>query len=156
MKAYICLGSNLGDSRALITAAIDLIKLLPDSQLLRRSSLIETKPYGNMYQPMFWNQIVELETGIKPHELLYHLQDFELKLGRIRTVKWGPRLIDLDILLFGRKVINDRELIVPHPDFQHREFALRLLNELIPHYKHPILQKTIAELYAELKQEEPQ
>ena len=156
MKAYLCLGSNQGDSKALITAAIRLIADLPGCKLLRSSHLLETEPYGMIYQPRFWNQIVELETELEPHNLLHQTQEIELRLGRIRTIKWGPRLIDIDILLFDDKVIQDSELIVPHPDFQRRDFALKLLCELIPDYIHPIINKTIAELYAELKQEETQ
>lgn len=154
MKVYLCLGSNLGDSRQLVNQALGLIGLLPESQLLRKSSLIETQPYGNVYQPVFWNQVAELETGLKPHDLLHRLQEFEAKMGRVRTIKWGPRLIDLDILFYGKKILNDHDLVLPHPDLQHREFALRLLRELIPSFKHPILNKTIAELYKELQQKE--
>ena len=150
MKAYLCLGSNLGDSKALIASAIELIETLPQTQVLRKSSLIETEPYGLTDQPRFWNRIVELETAIAPHDLLHQLQSFESSLGRIRDVKWGPRLIDIDILLLDDLIVNDPELTLPHPDFHNRDFALKLLAELIPEYKHPIIKKTIAELYHKL------
>jgi len=152
MKAYLCLGSNQGDSESIIAKAVTMIAALPDCEISNRSSLITNKAYGFVDQPDFVNQVLEIETKLEGHDLLRKLLGIETKLGRKRDLKWGPRLIDIDILLLGDLIITDTELCIPHPDFHNREFALRLLLELEPYLLHPTIKKTVTELYQELKQ----
>jgi 2-amino-4-hydroxy-6-hydroxymethyldihydropteridine diphosphokinase len=130
--AYVGLGSNLGDRDALILRAAELIGAK------RLSSLIETEPWGRREQPMFLNAVAEIETPLAPRQLLVHLLDVERSLGRERIgPRWGPRTIDLDLLLYGDETIDERGLVVPHPRLIEREFALRPLAELVPSLKIP-------------------
>jgi 2-amino-4-hydroxy-6-hydroxymethyldihydropteridine diphosphokinase len=130
--AYVGLGSNLGDRERLIRDAAELIGAK------RLSSLLETEPWGYGNQPLFLNAAAELETGLTPRQLLDHLLDVERRLGRERVGhRWGPRTIDLDLLLYGDEVIDEPGLLVPHPRLLEREFALRPLAELIPAQKIP-------------------
>lgn len=130
--AYVGLGSNLGDREHLIKRGAELIGAT------RLSSLLETEPWGYENQPWFLNAAAEVETGLTPREFLDHLLDVERRLGRERIgPRWGPRTIDLDLLLFGDEVIEEPGLLVPHPRLLEREFALRPLAELIPMQKIP-------------------
>ncbi len=149
-RALLCLGSNLGPRDLLIYQALEEIKLLPQSSLGRLSSLLETEPYGLKEQPSFMNQVAELFTALEPTELLASLLIIENKLGRVREVKWGPRLIDIDILLMDKIIYKDDFLVLPHPDFHRRSFALQLLSELEPDLVHPVLNKTMQDLYQDL------
>jgi 2-amino-4-hydroxy-6-hydroxymethyldihydropteridine diphosphokinase len=130
--AYVGLGSNLGDSERLIREAAELIGAL------RLSSIIETEPWGYLDQPNFLNAVAEVETALTPRRLLDHLLDVERRLGRERVGhRWGPRTIDLDLLLYGEEVIDEPGLIVPHPRLLERDFALRPLAELVPAQRIP-------------------
>jgi 2-amino-4-hydroxy-6-hydroxymethyldihydropteridine diphosphokinase len=130
--AYVGLGSNLGDREALIRQAAELIGAK------RLSSLFETEPWGRSQQPMFLNAAAEIETPLAPRQLLVHLLDVERRLGRERIgPRWGPRTIDLDLLLYGDETIDEPGLVVPHPRLTEREFALRPLAELVPSLKIP-------------------
>lgn len=125
--AYVGLGSNLGDRERLIREAAQLIGAV------RLSTVIETDPWGYGDQPLFLNAVAELETPLTARQLLDHLLDVERRLGRERIgPQWGPRTIDLDLLLFGDEVIDEPGLVVPHPHLTEREFVLRPLAELIP------------------------
>lgn len=125
--AYVGLGSNLGDRERLIRDAAELIGAR------RLSSLIETEPWGYENQPPFLNAAAELDTALTPRQLLDHLLDVERRLGRERIGhRWGPRTIDLDLLLYGDEVVDEPGLVVPHPRLLEREFALRPLAELVP------------------------
>ena len=130
--AYVGLGSNLGDREALIRRAAELIGAA------RLSSLHETEPWGYVDQPLFLNAVAELETALSARQLLDFLLDVERRLGRERVGhRWGPRTIDLDLLLYGDEVVDEPDLQVPHPRLLEREFALRPLAELIPAQKIP-------------------
>jgi 2-amino-4-hydroxy-6-hydroxymethyldihydropteridine diphosphokinase len=130
--AYIGLGSNLGDRERLIREAAQLIGAG------RLSTVIETEPWGYENQPMFLNAVAELETQLTARQLLDHLLDVERRLGRERVgAQWGPRNIDLDLLLYGDETIDEPGLIVPHPRLTEREFVLRPLAELVPSLKIP-------------------
>jgi 2-amino-4-hydroxy-6-hydroxymethyldihydropteridine diphosphokinase len=130
--AYVGLGSNLGDRERLIRDAAERIGAK------RLSSLIETEPWGYANQPPFLNAVAEVETALAPRQLLDHLLDVERRLGRERIGhRWGPRTIDLDLLLFGDEVIDEPGLVVPHARLLEREFALRPLAELVPAQKIP-------------------
>lgn len=152
---YVGLGANLGDpERTLAGAAADLERLA-DVVMLRRSSLYAAAPVGPA-QPEFRNAVVALSTGRDPESLLAALLDIERAHGRIRAARWGPRLIDLDILLWGGRVIDVPGLHIPHPELHHRRFALEPLAELEPGARHPVLQKTVAELLAGVRDQRVQ
>jgi 2-amino-4-hydroxy-6-hydroxymethyldihydropteridine diphosphokinase len=142
--AYVGLGSNLGDRERLIREAAELIGAA------RLSTVIETEPWGYGNQPMFLNAVAELETRLTARQLLDHLLDVERRLGRERVgAQWGPRTIDLDLLLFGDETIDEPGLVVPHPRLARREFVLKPLAELVPSLNIPgggTVQATLAEL----------
>jgi 2-amino-4-hydroxy-6-hydroxymethyldihydropteridine diphosphokinase len=130
--AYVGLGSNLGDRERLIREAAELIGAV------RLSTVIETEPWGHKDQPLFLNAVAELETPLAPRQLLDHLLDVERRLGRERVgPQWGPRTIDLDLLLYGDQTLDEPGLVVPHPRLTEREFVLRPLAELVPTLKIP-------------------
>jgi 2-amino-4-hydroxy-6-hydroxymethyldihydropteridine diphosphokinase len=128
--AYIALGSNLGCKRDNIAQAIQLMAALPGVKINKISSLYETEPWGKTDQEKFINQVIEIETSLQPMDLLQELQKIEIKMGRQRKEKWGPRLIDLDILLYGNEVMNDPHLTIPHPRMRERLFVLVPLAEI--------------------------
>jgi 2-amino-4-hydroxy-6-hydroxymethyldihydropteridine diphosphokinase len=123
----------------------------PGIQVLRSSSLTRSKAYGKQDQPDFYNQMVEIETEYDPNELLERMLKLETRLGRVREERWGPRVIDIDILLYGTLELQSPSLTVPHPDFHRRRFVLELLNEVEPELWHPVLNQTVAQLLDELK-----
>lgn len=120
-------------------------------KVVKRSSLYETKPWGLKAQPDFINMVVCAETGISPEELLKKLKFIEKKMGRKESKRWGPRLIDIDILFYDDLVIDSPELKIPHPYIKEREFVLLPLSEIEPEFVHPVLKKTVRELYRELQ-----
>ena len=132
VTCYIGIGSNLGDRRTNITLAIDKINQLKDTRVTKISSIIETEPIGGPTQCKFLNACLEIQTELTAGGLLKNLQNIELNLGRVRTVKYGSRTIDLDILLFNNEKIKDKDLTVPHPKILKREFVLTPLQEIAP------------------------
>ncbi len=150
--AYVAFGSNQGDSRTLIQQAIDLVDQDKRCKVLEVSPIRKSTPYGGVEQADFYNGVMEVETYYEPLMFLKYLQEIEIKLGRKRKVRWGPRTMDLDILLFDRMVIDSKELIVPHPDMQNRDFVLLPLSEIAPYLRHPLLHKTIGELLEDVKE----
>ena len=131
--AYVGLGSNLGDREATIRRAVELLGEEPGIEVLRMSSLIETEPWGYTDQPRFLNGALALRTSLEPRRLLDVLLAVERTLGRTRdTVRYGPRAIDLDLLLYGQARLEEPGLTVPHPHLHEREFALVPLQELDP------------------------
>jgi len=129
-KVYIGLGSNLGNKSENIQKALDFIDNIDGVGISRVSSLYLTAPWGKTDQDDFINQVIEIETDLAPLDLLHRLQDIEIKLGRQRNEKWGPRNIDLDILLYGEETIQLEELKVPHPYLLERLFVLIPLQEI--------------------------
>jgi len=130
--AYIGLGSNLGDRESLIRRAAELIGAT------RLSEVRETEPWGYTHQPRFLNAVAEIETELSPRRLLDYLLDVEARLGRERIgPKWGPRTIDLDLLLYGDETVDEPGLVVPHPRLLEREFVLEPLADLVPWLKIP-------------------
>lgn len=148
--AYIGIGSNLGERAQNIERAITM---LAESgiKLIARSSLIETAPWGVTDQPMFMNAALKAETALTPHDLLGALKDIERRMGRLfEQERWGPRVIDLDILLYDDDVIDTRDLKIPHPHMHERAFVLAPLNEIAPDATHPVLCKSVSKLLNEL------
>ena len=147
---YVGLGANVRDPERTLAAAAEAIARLPDVELRRRSSLYAAAPIGPA-QPEFRNAVVSLVTRLSPPTLLAALLDIERAHGRVRGERWGPRVLDLDILLWGDRVVDQPGLHVPHPELQRRRFALEPLAELDPEARHPVLQKTVAELLASVR-----
>jgi 2-amino-4-hydroxy-6-hydroxymethyldihydropteridine diphosphokinase len=155
MKTYIGLGANLGEREAQIRLALDDLARLPASRLVRASSLYDSEPVGEPDQPNFLNAVAELETELTARQLLWNLLLIERRLGRTRTRRWGPRTIDLDLLLYGPLVIDEPDLQVPHPELTRRSFVLVPLVELDPLLVHPVTGETLLTHLTSLKTRPP-
>ena len=155
MKAYVSLGSNLGERESLIRQALDALATLPQTTVVRASSLYDTEPVGEVMQPDFLNAVALLETELAPRQLLWNMMLIEKRLGRVRTQKWGPRTIDLDLLLFGDEIIEEPDLQVPHPEITRRAFVLVPLTELDPMLVHPGTGETLRAHLSRLKTRPP-
>jgi len=136
-KAYIGLGSNIGNKIENLARALVFIQAAEGVNINKKSSLYQTAPWGKTDQDDFINQVIEIETDLAPLDLLHRLQEIEIKLGRRRDVRWGPRNIDLDVLLYGRETIDLEELQVPHPYLMQRLFVLIPLAEINPELVFP-------------------
>ncbi|WP_319470357.1 2-amino-4-hydroxy-6-hydroxymethyldihydropteridine diphosphokinase [uncultured Trichococcus sp.] len=147
---YIALGTNLEPRAHHLEKALELFRALPDVELKRVSSIYESKPVGYLDQPDFLNLVFEAETDLLPLDLLDSCQSIELELGRVRTIRFGPRTLDVDIVLYGVESFEEERLIVPHPRMQERSFVLLPLQELNPELIVPKWNKTVKELVAEL------
>lgn len=134
---FIGVGSNLDDPARQCMEAICRLSSVSGIKVLRRSLFYRTEPVGVVEQGWFVNAVVEIRTVLVPHELLKTLQAVEERMGRVRGPKWGPRVIDLDILLYGQEVIQDGELAIPHPELHKRRFVLEPLCEIAPYAIHP-------------------
>lgn len=145
---YLGLGSNLGDREAHIRAALRELERVVTLRAL--SSLYETEPWGVREQPRFLNAVCAGETGLTPHALLAEIKAIERRMGRQPSVRYGPRLIDIDILFYEDRVVQTDELQIPHPRLAERAFVLVPLVEIAPHLKHPITGCTSSELLAQL------
>jgi 2-amino-4-hydroxy-6-hydroxymethyldihydropteridine diphosphokinase len=150
MRAFIGLGSNVGRRREHITRAIGLLKDLPKVEVLRRAAWYETEPVGVEEQRWFINTAVEVETDLTPRELLGHLKEIERTVGRQERGRFGPREVDLDLLLYGGLILEEEDLILPHPELHRRRFALEPLCELAPELVHPRLGRPLREILADL------
>ena len=152
-RVYIALGSNLANPLHQVQSALNALAELPQTQLIATSSLYRTPPLGPQDQPDYLNAVVALDTDLSAENLLDHTQKIELEHGRVRKdERWGPRTLDLDILLFGDEIINTERLTVPHYDMKNRQFMLYPLAEIAPELHFPTgesLQSIIAQLSAE-------
>jgi 2-amino-4-hydroxy-6-hydroxymethyldihydropteridine diphosphokinase len=149
---HVALGSNLGDREGHIGDALIALGRIPNTRVVRRSSLYESAPVGGpVGQGPYLNAVAELETDLEPEEVLRHLQGIEAAGGRVRAEKNGPRTIDLDLLLFGRVTRLSLDLTLPHPRMHERLFVLEPLAELVPGLVHPVLGKTVARMKADLQ-----
>lgn len=149
MKTYsvfLGLGSNTGERQRFLNQAVGELNKVPDTKLIWASSVYETDPYGKADQPKFLNAALEIETLLPPPELLKEVKGIEQRLGRTTTEKWGPREIDIDILLYDGLVHDDGVIKVPHPDLERRKFVLVPLREIAPDLVHPVSGMTITEL----------
>lgn len=144
---HIALGSNVGEAQHNLGMARKLIREQV-GELVKTSTIIVTLPWGNIKeQNNFYNQMLLVKTILTPQLIINKLLMLEKQMGRKREVKWGPRIIDLDIIYFGNRKINNDKLVVPHPFLQQRKFILFHLNELSPEKMHPLLRKNSAELF---------
>lgn len=148
-RAYVAVGSNIGDSKTIISMALKQLSELEDIELVQCSDFIVTPPYGVTDQPDFLNGCIAIDTLMEPEELLDTLNQVEKLFGRERLVHWGPRTLDLDIIFYDHEVINTGRLTVPHADMVNRGFVLEPLNQIAGWYMHPVYHKTVAQLYDE-------
>lgn len=138
ITAYIAVGSNLGDPVAQAKLAIQALETIPSTRVLEASSLYSSTPMGPQNQPDYINAVVKIETELEPIELLDNTQKIELEQGRVRKdERWGPRTLDLDILLYGQQIIDEPRLTVPHYGMKEREFVLYPLQEIEPNLTLP-------------------
>jgi len=149
-QVYIGIGTNLGNREENIKVALEMIEDF--AQVLNVSNIYETKPYGKTEQPDFLNCVIEIDTMLAPEELLDRLLDVEAKLGRVRTEKWGPRIIDLDILFYGNLILENERLTVPHYDFENRLFFVQPMCDLNKNFFHPLSQRTMVDIFKSLSQ----
>ena len=149
-KAYIAFGSNMGNRERYIENGLADLAATPGVRILKKSSVISTKPYGGVEQDDFLNGCVMIETRLSPEQLLYELNRIEAKAQRTRDIHWGPRTLDLDIIFYDEEIIHSDRLIIPHADMANRLFVLEPLNEIAPYAYHPVLRKTVNELYTGL------
>lgn len=153
-RAYIAVGSNLGNREEHIAGALRALKEHPLIVLKKSSELIVTKPYGGVEQEDFLNGVLEIETLLGPEQLLEALHEIENAAGRKRTVRWGPRTLDLDILFYDRLCYESKDLRIPHVDLENRTFVLRPMAEMEPFLRHPISGKTMIQLLRELEEKD--
>ena len=149
VKVYLGLGSNLGNKSANLKKAIYYLK--KNIEVVKISAFYKTEPVGYKNQDWFLNCVVEAEAEIKPLDLLKSLKSIEKKLKRVKTIKYGPRTIDIDILFYGDKIIKSKKLIVPHQRMHKRLFVIEPLSSINPNFVHPIIKKTIKELKNNLR-----
>ncbi len=151
-RAYIAVGSNLGNRKTHILSGIQALKVHPLIKLKKVSKMIVTEPYGGVEQEDFLNGALEIETLLEPEELLEVLHQVEDAEGRKRTLRWGPRTLDLDILFYDRICYESENLVIPHVDLENRVFVLKPMSEIAPYFRHPINHKTMMGLLKELEQ----
>ncbi len=151
MKAFVGIGSNLGEKERNIRRAVDEIAAMPFTKLVTVSSLYDSEPAGEVEQGNFVNAVALIETDLPPKRLLWNLMLIEQRMGRVRTVRWGPRTIDLDIVLYGKSIVDEDGLQIPHPEMEKRAFVLIPLLEIEPDLFHPCTKEPIRKLLRKLK-----
>jgi 2-amino-4-hydroxy-6-hydroxymethyldihydropteridine diphosphokinase len=150
-RVFIALGTNIGDRLANLQRAKD--SLQPSIKILRESSIYETEPWGYADQPDFYNQVIEVRTRLKPMTLLVRLKDIEKDMGREISFRNGPRVIDLDILFYGKHILDEDRLHIPHPELHKRAFVLIPLAEIAPNFIHPLLRKPVKSFLSDVDPE---
>lgn len=148
---YIALGSNIGDSETYLNEAVEKIGQIPTCTVEKVSSYLVTEPYGVTDQPDFLNACLKLRTLLYPEELLKELNRIEKEAGRERIIHWGPRTLDLDILLYDDIVLEEDDLCIPHVEMHKRSFVLEPLAEIAPYKRHPVYGKTVREMLEEIQ-----
>ena len=152
INVFLSLGSNMGDRRVNLRTASTLVEK-EIGKIVKSSHLYETQPWGKTDQDPFINQVVMANTTLEPRDLLEAITFIEREMGRLKKEKWGPRIIDVDILFYGKRVIRDKGLEIPHPELHERAFVLVPMLEIDPEFEHPILKQAIDELYMNCKDE---
>jgi len=151
VTAFIALGANLGDRRQNIQTAVEYLRGTEGISVVRVSALLDNLAVGGPADsPAFLNGAAELKTTVGSHALLHRLLEIERQIGRVRRERWEPRMIDLDLLLYGDQIISSQELVIPHPLMHERRFVLEPLAEIAPEAVHPVLQMTIGGLLENL------
>lgn len=153
-RVYLSLGSNIGNKRKNLLEAIRKIGELENTEVVKSSTILETEPFGYLEQDNFLNACLEVKTLMTAQEFLKEILQIELDMGRVREIKWGPRIIDIDILFYDKEIIEEDNLAVPHPWICEREFVLDPLSEIASNYIHPLEKKTITMLAKKLKERE--
>lgn len=152
--AYLSIGSNIGDREQFLKNAVKKLDNRSDSFVTKVSGFIETEPYGNVQQDKFLNGCLELRTLLSPSELLKRANEIEQEEGRVRTLHWGPRTLDIDILLYDNETVYTDDLKIPHIDMHNRMFVLKPLCEIAPFTIHPVLGKSVMRLKEKLEEKE--
>lgn len=150
-QVFIALGTNIGDREANLCEARKA--LAPKVIIIKESPIYITPPWGYEDQPEFLNQVLEVQTKMRPGRLLAYLKRIEKKMGRMKTFRNGPRLIDLDILFYGQRVIERSKLCIPHPRLHERSFVLVPLKDIAPEFNHPVLNMTVETMLAKINTE---
>ena len=150
-KVYVAIGSNIGDSKAHLDGAVEALKADEKIRVLKVADYIVTKPYGGVEQDDFLNSAVEIETLYSPEELLDKLHKIETEHNRTREIHWGPRTLDLDILLYEDLVMDTADLVIPHKDMHNREFVLKPMAQIAPYAKHPVFGMSMQNLLEQIK-----
>lgn len=151
-RTYIACGSNVGDRETYLNSAIDSLKADCKCKVVRVSEWMETTAYGGVEQPDFLNGVIAMDTLYTPEELLGRIHEIEAEQGRERLVHWGPRTLDLDILLYEACVMDTEDLTIPHKDMTKRDFVLKPLAQIAPYERHPVLDRSILQLYEDVRQ----
>lgn len=151
-KAFIAFGSNMGDKEKYIKNALDEISNHPYFKNMHQSDLYRTTPYGGVEQNDFVNGVLEVETMLKPYQLLAYLHELEQKADRVREKHWGPRTLDLDIIFYEDLILDEKDLQIPHKDMANRDFVLIPLAQIAPYKRHPMTKKTVEEMLSDLKE----
>lgn len=149
-KAYLSIGSNMGDKEAYLNSAVDAIYDNDCCRVIQISKYIETEPYGPVEQDNFLNGCIEIETLYEPYELLAFINNIEKEAGRTRQIHWGPRTLDIDIVLYDEITLYEPKLVIPHKEMHKRAFVLVPLAEIAPYAKNPVLNKSVLQLLDEL------
>ena len=145
---YLGFGSNISERKEILLASYKKVEARIGT-IVKKSEIHETEPWGYESQPPFLNSVLKIETSLSPDEVLLEIKAIEAELGRKRTIKWGPRTIDIDILFYGSEIIKKKHLTIPHPHIQERLFVLEPLKEIALNLLHPVLKKTVVELWKE-------
>ena len=153
-RAYLSIGSNIGDKEKNLNEAIEQLRKDENIEVLEVSAFLKTEPWGVLEQDDFLNGALIIKTLLNPQELMKKLLDIELEMKRERIIKWGPRIIDLDIIFYDDLISDDDFVTLPHPRMEEREFVLIPLNEIAPNKLHPLLKKPVFRLLQNLKSEE--
>ncbi|HLP95708.1 MAG TPA: 2-amino-4-hydroxy-6-hydroxymethyldihydropteridine diphosphokinase [Saprospiraceae bacterium] len=148
INTFLSIGSNIGDRAGNLKNAIGLIEKFI-GKIAKRSHVYETQPWGEPNQDAFLNMVIMINTSLEPRDILEKITKIERELGRERKEKWGPRTIDIDILFYGKRIIRDKGLEIPHPELHKRGFVLVPMMEIAPDFEHPVLNMQIDELYME-------